>query len=104
MVIALQDGEQGMLDMMQAARDAGGVLRSDLIETAAEVDDRLDAIALNIRTNVSTAILSVVDAIDSTREALARLGGGAAGADAWADFPAFRVEWTLPSGPQPCCA
>ncbi|GAB5460889.1 hypothetical protein [Hoeflea alexandrii] len=56
-------GEAGIRDTIQAARDLGIVIDADLVERAAEVDRRFNAIANTVGQNLKSAIVSAADSL-----------------------------------------
>ena len=68
----IDQGEQGIRDTIKAANDLGIVMDEQLIERAAEVDRRFNAIANTVGVALKTAIVSAADSlaefIDGFRE------------------------------------
>lgn len=60
-----KDGASGLAEIERAAKDAGRVVDSDLLERAAELDRRWDAMWQNFDANAKSAILSAVTYLDS---------------------------------------
>jgi len=56
----IEQGEAGIRDTIKAANDLGIVLDQKMIEQAAEIDRKFNAIATTVGTNLKAAIVSVV--------------------------------------------
>jgi hypothetical protein len=64
MVLALRDGKQGFDELMRAADDAGGVVRDELMQRAATLDDMLTALWHNFEIHSKSALLSAIEGLD----------------------------------------
>lgn len=65
MLVGLNDGAQGILNMKKAAEDAGGVIDEQLLRRAEEMGDRWDAAWRRFTVSSQSAILTVVEGLDS---------------------------------------
>ncbi|TIL46129.1 hypothetical protein [Mesorhizobium sp.] len=65
MLVGLNDGAQGILNMKKAAEDAGGVIDEQLLRRAEEMGDRWDAAWRRFTVSSQSAILTAVEGLDS---------------------------------------
>ncbi len=71
MLVGLNDGAKGLLNMKKAAQDAGGVIDEELLRRAEELGDRWEAAWRRFKVSSQSAILSAVDGIAGLGKALA---------------------------------
>jgi len=74
MVLAFQDGANGLDDMMRAADDAGAVMDEQMLRRAAEIDDKFEAISITVETNLKSALIGAADIIDQMATGVDNLG------------------------------
>ncbi|KRB31712.1 hypothetical protein ASE05_01265 [Mesorhizobium sp. Root172] len=65
MLVGLNDGAKGILNMKKAAEDAGGVIDEQLLRRAEEMGDRWDAAWRRFTVSSQSAILTAVEGLDS---------------------------------------
>lgn len=65
MLVGLNDGAKGILNMKKAAEDAGGVIDEQLLRRAEEMGDRWDAAWHRFTVSSQSAILAAVEGLDS---------------------------------------
>ncbi|MET3578205.1 hypothetical protein ABID19_001222 [Mesorhizobium robiniae] len=65
MLVGLNDGAKGILNMKKAAEDAGGVIDEQLLRRAEEMGDRWDAAWHRFTVSSQSAILTAVEGLDS---------------------------------------
>ncbi|RWO61117.1 hypothetical protein [Mesorhizobium sp.] len=65
MLVGLNDGAQGILNMRKAAEDAGGVIDEQLLRRAEEMGDRWDAAWRRFTVSSQSAILTAVEGLDT---------------------------------------
>jgi uncharacterized coiled-coil DUF342 family protein len=63
MVNLLAQGESGIRDIIRAANDTGAVIDEQLIQKAAEVDAKFNAIAATVGATLKSAIVSAADSL-----------------------------------------
>lgn len=63
MVKALSDGSEGLARLGQEARDAGAIIRDDLVKSAEELDDKWDKIVLAFTAKGKTAIIEGIETV-----------------------------------------
>ncbi|TPL39238.1 hypothetical protein [Mesorhizobium sp. B2-4-8] len=64
MLVGLNDGAQGILNMQKAAKDAGGVIDDELLRRAEEMGDRWDAAWHRFAVSSQSAILTALEGMD----------------------------------------
>lgn len=64
MLVGLNDGAQGILNMKKAAEDAGGVIDEQLLRRAEEMGDRWDAAWRRFTVSSQSAILTALEGMD----------------------------------------
>ncbi|MCA0000921.1 MULTISPECIES: hypothetical protein [unclassified Mesorhizobium] len=64
MLVGLNDGAQGILNMKKAAADAGGVIDDELLRRAEEMGDRWDAAWHRFAVSSQSAILTALEGMD----------------------------------------
>ncbi|MBZ9980396.1 hypothetical protein LB521_04445 [Mesorhizobium sp. BR-1-1-8] len=64
MLVGLNDGAQGILNMKKAAADAGGVIDEQLLRRAEEMGDRWDAAWHRFAVSSQSAILTALEGMD----------------------------------------
>ncbi|MES0167825.1 hypothetical protein NKJ87_17825 [Mesorhizobium sp. M0027] len=65
MLVGLNDGARGILNMKKAAEDAGGVIDEQLLRRAEEMGDRWDAAWRRFTVSSQSAILTAIEGLDS---------------------------------------
>ncbi|MFC3326204.1 hypothetical protein [Mesorhizobium cantuariense] len=65
MLVGLNDGAQGILNMKKAAADAGGVIDEQLLRRAEDMGDRWDAAWRRFAVSSQSAILTVLEGMDA---------------------------------------
>lgn len=63
MVNLLAQGESGIRDIIKAANDSGAIIDEQLIQKAAEVDAKFNAIAATVGSTLKSAIVSAADSL-----------------------------------------
>lgn len=74
MVLALQDGADGMAELMREAERAGGIMEEDILRTAADIDDEFNRISRTVDLNVKSALIGVADVIFQMQQGTISLG------------------------------
>jgi hypothetical protein len=64
MLVGLNDGAQGILNMQKAASDAGGVIDDQLLQRAEQMGDRWDAAWHRFAVSSQSAILTALEGMD----------------------------------------
>ncbi|TPJ56879.1 hypothetical protein [Mesorhizobium sp. B2-6-7] len=64
MLVGLNDGAQGILNMQKAAKDAGGVIDDELLRRAEQMGDRWDAAWHRFAVSSQSAILTALEGMD----------------------------------------
>ncbi|MER9763707.1 hypothetical protein [Mesorhizobium sp. M0138] len=70
MLVGLNDGAKGILNMKKAAEDAGGVIDEQLLRRAEEMGDRWDAAWHRFSVSSQSAILSALEGMDGLNKML----------------------------------
>ena len=65
MVLALRDGAAGVDKLMHEVEKTGGVIEDELLQRAAELDDRLNEVGSTIRNFINRELLIAASAMDS---------------------------------------
>jgi hypothetical protein len=89
----LADGADGLERQIRLAREMGAVVDAELVRKGADAKDKLEALALVIKSQVYQAVIDAVPAIVQMSLAFAEVAKWAGmTADAWNDMPNQRLE------------
>ncbi|MFO0992558.1 MAG: phage tail tape measure C-terminal domain-containing protein [Hyphomicrobiales bacterium] len=89
----LAEGADGLERQIQLAREMGAVVDAELVRNGADAKDKLEALALVIKSQLYQAVIDAVPAIVQMSLAFAEVAKWAGmTADAWNDLPNQRLE------------
>lgn len=91
MANVLRDGSAALDEQMQHARDLGAVMREDLIESAAALDDEFARLQNRISTGFKSAVLEGADALGALDSFLMRMGRNIAELGGFEQFRAKNI-------------